>query len=157
MFDAAFVARFLSRIAIAQTGCWLWTAGTDRKGYGAISYHCRMLKAHRVAFLLEYGRWPMPCALHACDTPACVRVGHGHIFEGTPADNSADMVHKGRASHLTGTRGIDNPASKVTIDTVCAIRELRQSGLSLRKIAARVGITNSQVHNIASGKHWGWA
>jgi|ERR1017187_2035532 hypothetical protein len=158
MFSVEFVRRFRSRAVAAPDGCLLWTAGTDRKGYGAISFCGRMLKAHRVAFFLEHGRWPSPCALHACDTPSCVRVGSGHIFEGTPADNTADMMHKGRNYTGIHRRGTDNPASKLTPEKVRAIRTLVTRGQrgSVREASRAFGISKSQVRNVASGAHWGW-
>jgi hypothetical protein len=159
-FDADFLGRFFSRLIAAPTGCLLWTAGVDRKGYGAISFHGKMLKAHRVAFFLEHGRWPAPCALHACDTPSCVRVGPGHIFEGTPADNTADMMSKAR--NYTGVHklGVENPASKLTPQKVTAIRDFlrrREFGRhTVRACAGQFGISKGQIRNIANGAHWSW-
>lgn len=151
-----FFQRFQSRIDKQPGGCWLWTAGKDRKGYGAISFEGRMLKAHRVAWELNHNEPPPFGVLvcHACDTPACVNPRH--LFLGTPADNSADMVRKGR--HRVGVRhrGEANKATRIQVEAVREIRELRKAGLSLRAIAARVGISNGQVGNIVSGKHWGW-
>jgi hypothetical protein len=57
--------------------CWLWTGGTDGRGYGQIresGKKGKLLKAHRVAWALEYG--PLPAELlvmHRCDNPPCVR------------------------------------------------------------------------------------
>jgi hypothetical protein len=160
VFPTEFVVRFRARIVSAPDGCLLWTASTDRKGYGAISCNGKMLKAHRVAFFLEHGRWPVPCALHACDTPSCVRVGPGHIFEGTPADNTADMMSKGR--NYTGVHklGTENPASKLTPEKVTEIRDfLRRRELgrhTVRACAERFGMSRGQVRNIANGAHWSW-
>jgi hypothetical protein len=81
--------------------CWTWTGSKDRYGYGQIQVkqpdgRWRPVKAHRVAWFLMFGRWPDPCGLHGCDTPGCVRIGPGHVFEGTNADNAADRDAKGR-------------------------------------------------------------
>lgn len=105
--------RFWSKVRKADgDGCWLWTASLTRNskvGYGQFNMHdskgqWRPHHAHRVAWFLTYGRWPDPCGLHACDNPPCVRVGPGHVFEGTKAQNSADMKAKkrgrGRCSDL---------------------------------------------------------
>lgn len=94
-------------------GCWLWVGAQARnpakgqKRYGRfmvmIDGEVKVRLAHRVAFFIEHGRWPKPCALHACDNDLCVRVGSGHIFEGTNADNTADMMRKGRGVQMART------------------------------------------------------
>jgi hypothetical protein len=63
-------------------------------GYGAFRAFGSSQLAHRVAFYLAEGRYPEPQALHHCDNPLCVR--RSHLFEGTQADNLADMAAKGR-------------------------------------------------------------
>lgn len=75
--------------------CHIWTGCTNEHGYGKFGLLGKVERAHRVAFFLAHGRWPEPCALHRCDTPACVRLAH--LFEGTKADNSRDMTAKGRS------------------------------------------------------------
>ena len=52
--------------------CWLWTASRlkDRQ-YGMLTDQGKGLLAHRVAFFLEHGRWPLPC----CRTPRSLQPG----------------------------------------------------------------------------------
>lgn len=77
-------------------GCWPYTGSLDRHGYGRfwIQAHKKHVIAHRIAFALAHGRDPILPVLHDCDNPPCCRPSH--LFEGSQADNSADMARKGR-------------------------------------------------------------
>ena len=79
-----------------NSGCLLWTGSPDRVGYGQIRVRetGRKEMAHRVAFFLHYGRWPMDKLLHQCDTRACVNVAH--VREGSQAENVRETVERGR-------------------------------------------------------------
>src|SRR5690606_29987536 len=93
---------------------------------------------------------PIPagqCALHRCDTPACVNPAH--IFLGTRKDNSADAISKLR--HAWGERSIH---AKLTEEQVLEIRRLRDEGLPRREIAERYGIRPDSVYLIASRRIW---
>lgn len=81
--------------------CWVWTAakvgGDMSMGHGVMRLQdpVRNALVHRVSWELHYG--PIPdgfCVLHRCDNPPCVRPDH--LFLGTKADNTADMMRKGR-------------------------------------------------------------
>lgn len=95
-----------------------------------------------------------PC--HRCDTPRCCNPSH--LFAGTAADNAHDRDQKGRARHGEGprpkTRGAGNPAAKLTQRDVDCIRDMAMVGVRQRDIAARFGISQSQVGNIVRGKCW---
>jgi len=85
--------------------CWEWQGHRRGGRYGSISWGSKRAQrsTHRVAYELTYG--PIPAGMfvmHKCDNPPCCRPDH--LALGTPAENSADMVQKGRS-----VRGERNP------------------------------------------------
>lgn len=90
---------------VLGTPCWTWIGGSHAEfGYGLIRWRNApghenrpLLRAHRVAWEIAEG--PVPDGLHVlhrCDNPPCVCPAH--LFLGTDADNTADMMAKGRHS-----------------------------------------------------------
>lgn len=77
--------------------CWMWTGGTDHRGYGNFFLNGRAVKAHRAAWILTFGPIAKSQVLcHRCDIPLCVNPAH--LFLGTQKDNIADMFKKGRSA-----------------------------------------------------------
>lgn len=109
-----FAARFWARVDRSaghgpNGDCWLWTGAlfrptrTSTGGYGHLSIGRKDLLAHRVAYELMKGDIPDGLVvMHRCDVRACCNPDH--LSVGTKADNTADMMAKGRhrtAPHRT--------------------------------------------------------
>lgn len=69
-----------------------------------------MIKSHRMAYALTNGP-PENDVLHRCDNRPCCNPAH--LWDGTQADNMADMVAKGRQSrNFAGKNGMSFDARK---------------------------------------------
>jgi hypothetical protein len=69
--------RFMAKVDKQENGCWLWTAATDRDGYGHFSFERRTAQAHRVAYELLVGPIPEGLTLdHLCRERRCVSPEH---------------------------------------------------------------------------------
>lgn len=90
------IDRFLAKIEKTDD-CWFWTGSCNRKGYGQLSTRRgqRPLLVHRFSYEHFIGPIPQDMhVLHQCDNPSCVNPDH--LFLGTCADNTHDMMSKDR-------------------------------------------------------------
>lgn len=140
--------------------CWIWTAAKDTSGYGHMLFGKKIVKAHRIAWMLEKGPIPdgLDC-LHKCDVSLCVRVEH--LWLGTQVDNTLDCERKGRAIH---PKGDDHGCAKITEQDVLWIRSHYQHNaagrwhdgdlLGLTALSKKYGVTKQAIRAIVIGKTW---
>jgi len=126
--------------------CWDWMGCKNSGGYGQICNGKKnegMVYAHRVSWEIHNG--PIPegqCVLHRYDNRSCVNPAH--LFLGTNADNTHDMMKKDRANF------------KNTKNNVHRIRRLIKSGWPQKKIARLLGVDQTTISQINTGKTWAW-
>lgn len=152
------IARFWSKVAITTdtTKCWSWTASFKPNGYGQFHMggkHGRTLYSHRLAYELAHGAVSDGLFVcHKCDNRACCNPRH--LFLGTPADNNADKVNKGRASGGS-FQGERHPLSKLTDEDILYIRDNWIPGSSKVEMASRLGVSLTTLYYAANGGTWG--
>lgn len=132
--------------------CWIFHGQRDKKGYGRITVGSaadgtrRLMLAHQLAYILEYGPLPMdqPFVLHSCDNPPCCNPAH--LRAGTLAENNAEMAEKKRAA-----RGEKHHWAKLTEREVNLIRD---SMLPRSELAAIYGVSVKTIWRIRNGRSW---
>lgn len=130
--------------------CWPWLGATGSFGHGHLfkggigRAGRHLINAHRVSYELHNGSIPNGmCVLHKCDNPPCVNPEH--LFLGTKADNSADMVKKGRQK-----RGFDLPHTKLSEADKALIRAA--DGITQKSLAEQFGVSQAHISMIRSGE-----
>lgn len=146
---AAVIDRFWSKVRKTRT-CWLWTAGKDEDGYGVFALlDDFQVRSHRFSFEENHNvrLTSDQQVLHKCDNPACVRPSH--LFLGTPATNSADMISKGRQN-----KGEQCHTVKITPGDVVAMRKAFKEGATLKQLAAKYPLNESSIWCALKGRSW---
>lgn len=123
--------------------CLVWPFCTDN-GYGQLSYNGRLVLAHRLAFYLTHGHWPIPQACHSCDNPSCFNPRH--IFAGTNLDNVEDASRKFRMG------------KKLTPELVTAIRrDYVPRKIGRLVLAKKYNVHQDTIWKIVTRRTWKYA
>lgn len=155
------IARFWSKVdkSGGPDACWPYSGARMPKGYGVFRFTWGNELSHRVSWSISNARPPKDGLLicHSCDHPWCCNPAH--LWQGTDADNVADMCAKGRHYSMTNPeripRGETQGNSKLTDASVRRIRELNKSGSSAREVARSLGVAPCTVYRVLSGERWG--
>lgn len=145
--------RFWSKVNKTE-GCWEWTAGKTKDGYGIFKVHTKnLMRSHRYAWELECG--PIPkglCVLHKCDNRKCVNPNH--LFLGTNEDNVKDREQKGRGV-MPDQNGENNSMAKLTEEEIKNIRfRYENENITQKELGKIYNIDQSAVSIIINKKVW---
>ena len=103
------VERFWAKVDMTGD-CWLWTAATNRYGYGVFGIRGSGQAAHRVAHELEIG--PLDKGLdvdHTCHTRNCVKPRH---LRAATRKQNAENRQGAMCGTKSGVRGVSWDAVK---------------------------------------------
>ena len=154
-------ARFWERVQQGSIeDCWLWLGNYTENGYGVVSFSRlpiglgmkgRSILTHRLAYFLHHGTInPDLLVCHSCDIRGCCN--YAHLWQGTHADNTHDMMDKGRMrigahkwqrEHPEAVlRGEHHPWAKLTNAQVEEMRLLYTAGgWSYKRLGQRFGVS----------------
>lgn len=119
--------------------CHPWTGAQQTRGYGSISNGRSSQLAHRLGWRLHHGTDPGPLVVrHTCDNKLCQNPEHWVL--GTHADNSADMVERGRS------------ARRFTDDDVVHWQRLIAEGHTRISIVREYGVSRAQLGRLLAGR-----
>ena len=137
--------RLAAHSARDGSGCVVWTGAKNSKGYGQLNISGQRKYAHRLAYEAAHGPIPEGAfVMHACDTPACINPEH--LSAGTPAENMADKVRKGRQQRGQAVRN--------SVLTPAQVEAIRRDGRIQRDIALEFGVSRATVNDIKRGRTW---
>lgn len=128
----------------------------SRTGYHNVYSKGKLERAHRLAYCfarripIEYIKGSV--VRHTCDNPRCINPRH--LILGTQQDNIDDMLARQR--HVA-PRGVQHGCAVLTEDNVRFIREnyVRYSKeWGAVAISRMLGVTQSTVQRVVSGKTW---
>jgi hypothetical protein len=132
--------------------CLIYTGTVDHLGYGSVMIGGKTgqrHRIHRISYAVHNG--PLVDSLfvlHGCDNPSCVNPKHLRL--GTAADNSADMVERGRAPNV----GARCHAAVLTDQVVRDIRARSEAGEKGCDIAADLGVSQMCISQVINRKTW---
>jgi hypothetical protein len=145
--------RFEKSIVVQKNGCWLWSGYKNADGYGVMGIGRKVIKAHRVAYMIYKGEIPEGMNVcHTCDVPSCVNPEH--LWIGTQKENVLDMCLKKR--HVpSSSKGESHSQAKLSEEQVKLIRTMYTNlKISHASLSEQFGVSRGQIGHIISRKSW---
>lgn len=103
VFNRKWLERVRAKSIVTESGCLVWQGHLQTKGYGGTTYRGENVAIHRQVYklLIKADLETQDFVCHSCDIRACWNIEH--LWVGKPADNSLDMVKKGRCHEWSVT------------------------------------------------------
>ena len=151
--DAGAALKFYNDVVLHYEGadCLTWPYHST-KGRASIYVDGKQRSLCRL--LCEHANGPPPTpqhqAAHSCGRGHLGCVSKAHLHWATPKENKADEV-----IHGTRRKGEKHHKAKVTEEQVKEILALSGT-MEQDELGALYGVSQSTIHNICTGKTWGW-
>jgi hypothetical protein len=139
------IKSILSKIKIANNGCWEWQRGLNTSGYGQFHFVGYPTLAHRAAYQIWIGDidpYTSDCVIcHKCDNKKCINPFH--LFKGTQKENVQDAIKKGRLKLKTAIYSIE----EVKLRKKQAGAKFRNKNKKVSKKSKIIDFVNSRMIN----------
>ncbi len=148
VLDLDDLERYWEQVSVAgPDDCWNWVGYVLDSGYGQMKVDYKNYRSNRLAYWIGNKEQPgSQLVCHTCDNRRCCNPNH--LFLGTNAVNSKDMVDKGRSAHM---KGVYHNQAKLTDENVLEIRGSNATGVWL---AWKFGVSPSLISLIRNHKIW---
>lgn len=102
-YNQKWFQRLMARTLVNANGCFVWQGPVSEKGYIMFDHRKWHCQAHRNVYriLVNENLVTQEFVCHTCDERRCWNPAH--LWLGKPADNSLDMVKKGRCHEWSVT------------------------------------------------------
>ena len=128
--------RFMEYVEVGES-CWLWTGHTtsgSKWTYGRFAIGKRGVYAHRFSYLLFNGELEDgKVVCHSCDNTLCVNPAH--LWQGTTAENTQDMVRKGRGKRLLSSSQVAEIRRRYSLGDISTSELAREFGCGITTVA----------------------
>jgi hypothetical protein len=133
---------------VDENGCHICTSHSPgAHGYPQLWKDGTNQNAHRVLYEEAFGELDDNIVVrHTCDVRMCINLAH--LIPGTRADNTQDITDRKRHNPPVGERAGNTNLKQSDVEAIIAAND------NQKIIAAKYGISQSQVSRIKSGKRW---
>lgn len=136
-----------------MTPCVEHTLKGDKDGYGlthrVLGGQRVSVRLHRLVFAQTHGYWPQLCR-HMCDNTRCINPEH--LEDGTPADNSHDMVKRGRS--LSGEKHLQAKLTEADVNSIRQRYVKRSAHCNSYTLAEEYGVSQHAIMRVLKHKSW---
>ena len=155
VYEQSAEERFRAKFDVTESGCWNWRftkPGRAEARANTFWINGTVVSAAKASWLLFRGEVPAGKILcHSCDNGLCVNPDH--LWLGSNAENTADMIAKGRQAPAIGNA---LPQTKLTASDVRDIRAamLNAPRGTLARLTRQFGVNKATIQDILLGKTW---